>query len=245
MVFESYIDPVLRPLLGFPILWVILIVSFVISVIITLAYKFFTDQKMMKEVRGEIKGMQKEMKEFRNDVAKVSHINKQMMQKQMKLMMQSLKVTIYTLIPLIIVFSWLNASLAYEPLRPDEPFTVTAFSGADINLSSTPNLEILNKEQLGDKTVWILSGSEGRYTLWYELGSETRSNDIIITNKQDYEPPTINFKNSRLEMVEIGNMRTHPFGDFRLFGWQPGWLAAYILFSLVFSLGMRKLMKVH
>ena len=30
-----------------------------------------------------------------------------------------------------------------------------------------------------------------------------------------------------------------------LFGWKLGWLGAYIIFSIVFSMGLRKILKIH
>jgi uncharacterized membrane protein (DUF106 family) len=30
-----------------------------------------------------------------------------------------------------------------------------------------------------------------------------------------------------------------------LFGWEVGWLGTYIVFSIVFSMGLRKILKLH
>lgn len=245
MVLNSFLNPVLGPLLSLPVFFVLLIISFIISLAVTLAYKFFTDQKLMKQTKDDIKLLQAEAKANKADLSKVADINKQMMQLQMRTLTQSFRITLITLLPIILIFSWLSAVIAYEPLRPEQPFTVAAYSDVKLNFSSTPSLEILKKEERADSTAWTLSGSEGIYTLWYEYDGGTSSNDIIITDNREYKNPKVVFKDSRIKMVDIGNQKTAPFGNFTIFGYRPGWLMTYIILSLVFSLGLRKIMNVQ
>ena len=49
MVFENLLNPVLYPLLEINSLLAILIVSFLITLLITLVYKYTTDQKKLKQ----------------------------------------------------------------------------------------------------------------------------------------------------------------------------------------------------
>src|SRR3989344_1774334 len=126
MVFESLLDPVFSPLLQLHPLWGIAIISLILTWIITLVYKWVTDQKLMKELKDDIKSVQKEMKEFKDNPAKVMEIQKKAMEKNMQYMMHSFKPMIFTLIPILIIFGWLNLHFAYEPLLPDAPFTVAA-----------------------------------------------------------------------------------------------------------------------
>ena len=44
----------------------------------------------------------------------------------MKYMTHSLKPTIITFIPIILIFGWMNNTLAYEPILPGQEFTTTA-----------------------------------------------------------------------------------------------------------------------
>ena len=81
--------------------------------------------------------------------------------------------------------------------------------------------------------------------MWYEYEGGTNSNDIVITSSHEYENPKVAFKNSRIKTVDIGNQKTAPFGDFTIFSYRPGWLMTYIILSLVFSLGLRKIMNVQ
>src|SRR3989344_3449858 len=106
MVFESLLNPVLSPLLSLPPLAAILIVSIFLSVLMTLIYKWMTDQELMKTLKEDV--------------------NKRAMEKNMKYMMHSLKPTLVTFIPLIIIFAWLSSHLAFYPLIAGEQFTLDA-----------------------------------------------------------------------------------------------------------------------
>ena len=108
MSFSAILDPVLNPVMSIPTPWNLILVSFIITSIVTLAYKFFTDQKLMKELKGEMKDLQKEMKEFKAHPEKVMAAQKKVMEKNMKYMMQSLKPTLITLIPILFIFNWLR-----------------------------------------------------------------------------------------------------------------------------------------
>ena len=59
----------------------IVVVAFLITFIMTLITKNFTDQKRMKELKEKQKEMQKKLKEAQGDTSKMSEINKEMMGK--------------------------------------------------------------------------------------------------------------------------------------------------------------------
>ena len=109
MDYTSFLNPVMDPLMGIPSPWNLILVSFIITAMITLAYKFLTDQKLMKELKAEMKSMQKEMKEFKDHPEKMMSLQKDVMSKNMKYMMQSMKPTLFTFIPIIVIFGWLRA----------------------------------------------------------------------------------------------------------------------------------------
>ena len=108
MAWNSFLDPVMGPVMDLPNPWNLLLISFILTAIITLLYKFLTDQKLMKELKAEMKGYQKEMKDFKDDPKKMMEVQKLAMEKNMKYMLQSLKPTLFTFIPIIFIFSWLR-----------------------------------------------------------------------------------------------------------------------------------------
>jgi len=85
------------------------LLSIVLSMFVTLVYKFMTDQVLMRELKKDLKKHQVQMREARNDPAKVSEISKESMQVNMKYMSQSMKPMLITLLPFLLVFNWLRS----------------------------------------------------------------------------------------------------------------------------------------
>ena len=64
MAFENLLDPIFNPLLKMHPALAILLISFLITLLITLVYKYTTDQKKMKRIKAEMKENQKKLKEL-------------------------------------------------------------------------------------------------------------------------------------------------------------------------------------
>jgi len=108
MSWTSFLDPVLGPLMAIPNPWNLLLLSFLITLIMTVLYKFLTDQKLMKELKDDMKALQKEMKLLKENPSQMMEVQKKAMEKNMKYLMQSLKPTLITFIPILIIFEWMR-----------------------------------------------------------------------------------------------------------------------------------------
>ena len=100
-------------------LWGILLISVILSIVTTLIYKYATDQAMLKQIKEDIKKYQEQLKQCKDDPAKTLEIQKQMMPLNSKMMMQSMKPMLITIIPFLVIFQllgmWYN-SLTVIPL---------------------------------------------------------------------------------------------------------------------------------
>ena len=94
-----------------PKLW-ILIFSFFVTILITVANYYLTDRELMKNIRIKQKSLREEMKKHRDNPQKTMEINKQMMEDMPTQMKQSLKVSVITMVPLLIFFTWLRGMFA-------------------------------------------------------------------------------------------------------------------------------------
>jgi len=245
----AILDPIFNPLLKLDAVWVIAVISLIISLIVTIIYKFMTDQNLMKRLKDEMKALQNEMKELKAHPEKMMEVQKKAMQTNMQYMMQSMKSTLVTFIPIIIIFGWMNANIAYEPLLPGQEFTAsTNFAGETnglISIDSFPELEIQgNKTRSIDdgRVVWVLKGNAGDYTLEYDYNGEKYTQEVLITNEQAYKPVSKIIKGSELKSLQIGNK---PKKVLDLGFWNMGWLGSYIIFSLAFSMLLRKVFKLY
>jgi len=99
-----------------PVFWGILLISVILSLVTTLIYKYVTDQSLIKQIRADMKKYQEQMKQCKDDPAKMHEIQNQMMPLNSKLMMQQMKPTLITILPFLVIFwllgQWYNNTVA-------------------------------------------------------------------------------------------------------------------------------------
>ncbi len=258
MVFETLLNPIFSPLLKLPIVAAIAIISFAISLLITVVYKYVTDQTMMKDLKTRQKEMQKKMKALKKEPEKMMKVQKQAMEVNMQYMKQSFKPTLITFLPIIIIFGWLHAHMAYEPILPGQEFTThlqfhQGFTG-DVSVSVPDGVEVAGDmtKQIGPHgTVnFTFKGEEGNYLLVFEHDGKSYDKELTITTDQAYAPVQKTFKKEPLQMITLGNDKLIAINLFNkeeggFFSGRVGWLGTYIIFSLIFSLSLRKLLKIY
>lgn len=245
MIMDSIMAPFLKlnPLLS------IIIISFVIAVFITLAYKFMTNQTLMRQLKEDMKSQQKQAKELKHEPQQAMSAQKKAMEMNMKYMMHSFKPMIITFIPLILVFGWLNAHYGVEPIQPNKYFIVTlSFDEAaqgEAEMLGQEGIEITgsNVKQISDgKAEWELKGAEGEYILEFRHDNRTYTKNIIITKEQKYSAPVEKVTGNAVKEIKTNQGKLVLL---KLLEFNMGWLITYILFSLVFTIGVRKILKIH
>jgi len=97
---DPILNPVLLPLLNWSPFWGICLVAFIISLLITLAYKLFTNQNEVKRLKEEQKEFQKRIKELRQNPEEMMKVQKDAMKKNMEYMKHSFKPTLITMLPI-------------------------------------------------------------------------------------------------------------------------------------------------
>ncbi len=252
MDLSTILQPIFGPLLLLPPWAAVLIVSVLTTVLITFIYKWMTNQKEMKHMKEQIKHHQKEMKQCKNDVNKMMAINKQVMDLNMKYMKQSLKPTLITFIPIIIIFAWLNATLAYDPIMPGQQFTTTMEFQKGIfgeaHITTTDAIAVLNNataqiNQETRKAIWTLEAEkEGKTSIEYEYQGKTYINEVLITKQQKYLPIITAVNDGYVKQITVDNPS---LVIFKLFGLRFTWLWTYIILSLILGLGLRKIFSIH
>src|SRR3989338_23953 len=180
MAYYDFLNIIFAPLLKLPVLWVVIILSFIVSVIIIVITKYTTDQTLMKKLKDDIKDYQKQIKELKGNPAKAMEVQKKAMELNMKYMMHSLKPTIITFIPIILIFGWMSSTFAYESIKPNEEFSITTI----FDKSASGKIELTVPEEMvltGDKikniennkATWLLKGDEGEHILEFAYNGET------------------------------------------------------------------------
>ena len=116
MVLDSFFNAIFGWALDISPLVGILVISLVLTLLVTLAYKFMTDQHMLKNIKDEMKDLRKQMKENKHDQSKIMELQKISMEKSLKQMKQTFKPMLITMLPLLVIFSWLRNT--YNPIGP-------------------------------------------------------------------------------------------------------------------------------
>ncbi|MBI2135633.1 DUF106 domain-containing protein [Candidatus Woesearchaeota archaeon] len=255
MVLDSFFNTIFGPLINFNILLAVIFISFLISLIMTLVYKWMTDQHLMKSLKEDMKSHQNEIKKHKDNPQKMLELQKLAMEKNMKYMMHSMKPTLITFIPIIIIFGWMSSTLAYMPLYPTMEFSVTldfqpAATGS-VEMIAPKEITILD-EQVGSKYIKAIQNNQatfklkgntpGEYVLDFKHGDKTYSKDIMIALNQQYKPIVKAINDDAIKSIKVNHQELKILN---LFGWKLGWLGTYILTSIIFSMGLRKLLKLH
>ncbi len=235
-----------------PPFWSIVILSFLISLLINVAYKFLTNQARMKELKEDLKHHQEEMKKFKDNPKRMMDIQKQAMAKNMEYMKYSFKPTLFTFLPIILVFGWMNNVFAFENIAPGQEFaaTVNLNSIANVSIKLPDEVKLLKTESADLSTTYTLKAdSVGEYLLSFDVDGKKFSVDgkpydkgVIISDKREYADPVKTFKKDVVKSIAIG---LNKLKVWNLFGWKLGWLGTYIIWSIVFSLGLRKVMGLY
>ena len=87
----------------------IIVFSFLITLLSTWVYKRFTDQAKMKEIREKMKEIQDRSKQFKDNPDKMMELQQEMMKLSGEQMRASMKITLITLIPFLIIFTYLKS----------------------------------------------------------------------------------------------------------------------------------------
>jgi len=250
---NPFFDFIFGWMLGLPPFWSILILSFLISLIIVLITKYTTDQDLMKHLKTESKELQKQMKTLKDQPEKMMAVQKQHMEMSMKMMKQSFRPMFFTLIPILLIFGWMQDRLAFEPITPEQEFSVkiqfekgltgviNATAPEGIVLTSEPSKEITD-----GTAIFTFKGTEpGTYSapgLTFTVNGKEYAKDILITNERKYLTPLKTIRDKTVYSIETVHEKAKVIniGTFSL-----SWLWSYIIFSIAFSSILRKLLKIY
>jgi uncharacterized membrane protein (DUF106 family) len=251
----SLIDPIMSPFLTMNPLLAVFILALLLSVFITVIYKYMTDQELMKTLKADIKAAQDEMKMFKDHPEKILNAQKKAMDKNMQYMMQSMKPTLITFIPLIFFFGWMNANLSYEPLHAGQEFSIDVMVKDNVYGSvmaippKMPNsIVLLESDPVKKVDSKILSYkfkamTNGEWDVIFKVNNQTEyAKSVLIDDKKYVNPLQNKFTGKDLKQIKVGNTKKIVIN---LFGWKLGWLGTYIILSIIFSMTLRKLLKLH
>lgn len=197
----------------------------------------------MKRLKDEMKSLQKEMRNTK-DPQEISKLNKKLLKLNSEYMHHSLKVNLYTFLPIILIFGWLANIFSGFPFEPNTTINLElTLKSLDENISLVlPNqLELVNETKTGSKVFYtILSKQEGSYDI--KILPCNSSIKLISSTKLTNKTKAMQTINDAC--IKSAFIRYRPL-KFNILGIKMGWFWAYLLFSLFLSSIIRKMFKVY
>lgn len=240
---------------------VIAVVSLLMSLMSVLVRKKLVNQELMKTQRGEMKELNKKIKEAQKagDAKLVSEHTGRLMELNSQMMKQSFKPMLITLIPFLLVFNWMGGSFDHTmkdvalvyPIQSGVAVRDVVMSDGGIfnqtssmmiwkNFTVEPgNWSTRNAEYTSDAAV-----SPANASLYYNTPKdalrgpfESNLTDGLVflssvENSGGKTRVTLFYNNTKSNIVA------------RLGGYSLGWLGWYILCSMVTSIALNKIFKV-
>lgn len=254
--FQTVIDAAFNPIFGWllnipPILAIILLAS-ILALVSTLLQKYLTDQAKMRRLRDDTKKMQEQMKKVKDDPAKLMKIQEKIMPIQLELMKESFKPLLVSLIPFLLVFFWLSNHFAFHNIEPNTPFVVSATFEEGINgnaelysetLQITDAMQAVKQDEDEGVAKWVVKGAAGEHDIVLGFMGANITRKVLISEDRVYETPQMP-RRGTVTSFNVENDRLVPLGAFNMFGWHPGWIFYYIIFSIPLSLLLKKLLDV-
>jgi len=244
-MFDSFFNTIFSPLFYLPDLWAVVIISIIMSIIITVAYKFLTNQKLMKDLKSELKELQAEIKTLKDQPDKMMEVNKRLMETNMKYMSHSLKPTLFTFLPLILIFGFLSAHFSYAPLSPGYEFSATIEfqKGVEGHVKLLPEEGLTftgsTEQDISGNMISTIKADEGQHNFKFSVNDKEYSIPFVIggTNVKDHK-----IDDDQVYRVSF-NLQKNVLINF--FGYGMGWLWVYFLASVVVSMSLRKIFKIY
>ncbi len=251
MALNSFLDSILGFLLSWNPLIAIIILSLFISLLITIIYKYATNQSLLKDIKDEMKRLQELSKTLRDNPSEMMSTQKRMMDLNMKYMLHGFRATLITFLPIILLFGWMTAHFSFIPIAVGEPFTTTVFLAQqtqpiNVSILTPPALTVEgNKTTMitQDKATYTLTGTTaGTYDISIVARGKAYAKEVSIGQPTNAITATLAVNDDTVKTISIDYKKRILIDT----GWlQLGWLGTYFLFSIIFSIGLRKVMNVY
>ncbi len=220
----------------------LVIISMAISFLLTISYKFLTNQKEMRRLKEEMKELQQEIKKYRSEPKKMMKIQNKLLTKNLEYSQYSMRANFMTMIPLLLIFAYLNNIYSYYPIKVNETFPLIIESEHEIkNIEVFPKdtFKIINKTTENNKLIlYLVANHEFNDYITIKVDNESYKKRIIIQNGI---APKIEKYEGNVKKIEIGYKNI----KINLLGLKIRWIWAYMIFSIIFSSIFRKLLNVY
>ena len=253
-------DVVLSPFSGMSPYAGLTAVSVVTGIVMVFLYKWTTDQEKLKKVRDKIKVHFLEIRLYKDDMAEMFSIQKDILKENFRYLRLTLKSAIILIIPILFIIFDLNVRYSYHPIRPGASFIVSAFTQNSENLERVGlelpvgfEMEVPAIRVSAEKRIsWqVRADSSGTHGLAFHQGENEIVRKVVVSSRiqrvyQDMDKgevwtsrliPHAEFipSDSYIDKIQVEYPDQNSF-----LGLQPGWLYYFFLVSVIAGLLVKK-----
>ncbi len=105
---DGFLSYIFGPVMGLPNPLNLVVISFMLTFLITIIYKYMSNQTEIKALKKRMKDLQNEMKGLKDQPKRLVDMQKEVMNANLRYMSHSFKPMIITFIPIIFIFGWLR-----------------------------------------------------------------------------------------------------------------------------------------
>lgn len=249
------LDYIMSPILFLPSFFAVVLLSLLVSLISVVITKYATDQNVMKDLKEQLKAYQEQTKKLKENPEAAMDVQKKAMDVNMKYMMHNMRATLFTFLPIILIFGWMSSHLAFSPILPGQEFGVTLLftpeAKGDVTITVPEGLTLTTEptKQVDTRVTYTAKAeNEGEYLIDASYDGKTFSHVAIVGKTKQGITPERQVKQNGFQSVKVEyeplKVIKFPF-PLPLFGEYFGWLGTYIVFAIIFSMVLRKVLKVH
>jgi hypothetical protein len=225
----------------------VILIAIAVGVSGQLAYLFIVDHEMVRVSKGKIKEFQQQLKALKPGDENFKPLYSQLMSENSKIMKQTMKPTFVTFVPFIIIFLIMSSFFSYIPMSVGSVIQTTIsgpvngtliFSNGCITINNSSDITLASKNlplqmaatvNSGVCTMFLVqNGSKSNMSLSGLIGSTQTKTYNVNGVSLSFNPNPLIIANLPFSIPLIGN--------------QINWFWAYLIFSLISSLTLNRVL---
>ena len=249
--------------------WAVLVLSVLTGVAMLLIFKAATDQDALVAARRVLTGRVYEMGLYQDHLGVLARIQRDLFTANLRYLRHSLPALLVMLVPMVLILAQMDARFGHRPFRPGETTLVTATLDQDqvgllggIRLVTPPGVVVEAqpvRDFRGAKVTWRVSVvAEGEHEVEVVLPDGTGATKLVVAGEGAPRLAAVRERES-LRRVFL-NPAEPPLGgnqpvasialalparELVYAGVRTNWLVALIVFSMVFGLQLKDVLRVR
>ena len=225
----------------------VILIAIAVGVSRQLAYLFIVDHEMVRVSKGKIKEFQQQLKALKPGDENFKLLYSQLMSENSQIRKQTMKPTFVTFVPFIIIFLIMSSFFSYIPMSVGSVIQTTIsgpvngtliFSNGCITINNSSDITLASKNlplqmaatvNSGVCTMFLVqNGSKSNMSLSGLIGSTQTKTYNVNGVSLSFNPNPLIIANLPFSIPLIGN--------------QINWFWAYLIFSLISSLTLNRVL---